>query len=530
MISIFLHLLLLGYGTVHFRGYFAGLPFIAMTIWAMATIVLMFRTIPDTVDRYRKAQRIPSFLTVQEIWQWCLVAWILLLHTFADPLGLLAPAWLEKAPQFLPMLVSTCLYIALARPLLYQIYRLFRPILDEDQSVGDFFRARMTMPILFFPPLLFWTAIEDLASFGQAIDELQDIRLLVAAPVFFVFLYLLAPRLFNWAWHAEPMQDDDLRREITGLCEKAKTPISGVKIWDTFKEPVPNAAVAGLSQRYRFVYITSYLLELFSRNQVLSVVAHELAHLRLGHVFSYMIYSLDLVLASIAIKLALLVHAPAWVTGSALQDGVEMLIFLMVFAVSFTALARECEYQADAFSASLTGAESFAAGLETLQRNIMPPPKAIPGWLLTHPEIQDRIDRVRSWCGNIDELVKSSRKIRLTLIMIGGLCVVAAVPVAQPVWQMTKLAETVQAENLAQASAVLGSLPDWLEDHPLVIRETGKLAMICGRWDMAIIQAARATWNLNFRYGLKELHHAAAPEVTFDFKLMQFMLQTLDLR
>jgi Zn-dependent protease with chaperone function len=529
MISIFLHLLLLGYGTVHFRGYLAVVPFLAMTVWAMLTIVLMFRTIPDIVSSYQRQNRVPSFLTFQEIWQWSLVAWILALQCFADPLALLVPDWLEKAPQLLPMLLSTFLYIFLARPLLYEVYRLFMPILDEEQTPADFFRARMTMPILFFPPLLFWTAIEDLASFGSAVDELQDIRLLIAAPVFFVFLYLLAPRLFNWAWRAEPMADEELRGQIMQLCERAETPISGVKIWDTFKEPVPNAAVAGLSQRYRFVYITSYLLELFSRSQVLSVVAHELAHLRLGHVFSYMVYSLDLVLASIAVKLGLLIYAPAWVGGSAAQDAVEMLMFLAFFALTFTALARECEYQADAFSASLTGSESFAGGLETLQRNVLPPPKSIPAWLLTHPEIQDRIDRVRSWCGNINELVARSRKIRVKLILVGCLCIIAAFPVIKPVWQIARLAETVQAENLAQADAVLGSLPDWLVDHPLVVREVGKLAMIKGRWDMAILQAARAAWNLNFRYDLEELHHATAPEVTLYFKFMQFMLQTLDL-
>ncbi|MEW6708489.1 MAG: hypothetical protein AB1403_01595, partial [Candidatus Riflebacteria bacterium] len=97
----------------------------------------------------------------------------------------------------------------------------------------------------------------------------------------------------------------------------------------------------------------------------------------------------------------------------------------------------------------------------------------------------------------------------------------------RPVWQLSQFAETVKAENLAQAQAALDSLPDWLGDHPLVVRESGKLAMMSGRWDMALAQAARATWNLSFRS--EELHHAAAPEVTLYFKFMQFMLQTLDL-
>ncbi len=527
MISIFLHLLLLGYGTVHFRGTLAEMPLLAMTLWSFATIVMLFRSIPDMVNDYQNRHTVPSFMKVQEIWQWSLVGWILLLQAAADPLALLVPGWLESLPQLLPMLFSSFLYLFLGRPLIFQIYLLFRPILDDAQTPADFWRARMTVPILFFPPLLFWTMIEDLAGSGQSIPELQDIRLLVAAPFFFVFLYLLAPRLFNWAWRAEPMQDEKLKEEITELCLRADTPISGVKIWDTFREPVPNAAVAGLSPKFRFVYITGYLLELFSRRQVIGVIAHELAHLRLGHVSSYMIYSLDLVMVSIAAKLSVFVYAPDWMPGSAAMDALEMIAFLAIFALTFTALARESEYQADAFAATLTGAENFAGGLETLQRNIMPPPRAIPAWLLTHPEIEDRIARVRGWCGSIEELCRRSRKNRMGLILAGFLAVTACWPALHPVWQLSRFAETVKAENLAKAQAALDSLPDWLGDHPLVIRESGKLAMMSGRWDMALARAARATWNLNFHS--EELHHATAPEVTLYFKFMQFMLQTLDL-
>ncbi len=529
MISIFLHLLALGYGTVHFRGLLAVMPLTAMVLWSMGTIILWFRTVPDIVDALRRRGQIPGFGRTQNVWQWSLVIWILALHSFADPLRLLLPDWLEKMPQLLPMLASTFLYIFLSRPVLFQLFLLFRPILDEEQTPAEFFRARMTMPILFFPPLLLWTAVEDLAMFGGTIEELQDVRLLIVAPFFFIFLYLTAPRLFNWAWRAEPMRDEGLCEEIRQLCQRAQTPITGVKIWDTFREPVPNAAVAGLSQRFRFVYVTDYLLELFSRSQVLGVIAHELAHLRLGHVFNYMLFSLDLVFASIAVKLAVLLYLPAWSGGSALQDGMEMLLFLFVFAFSFTALARECEYQADAFAATLTGRENFAGGLETLERNILPPPKSIPAWLLTHPEIGDRVNKVRSWCGSIDDLLKRSRKIRLALLVVAVACFIAAMPTLRPVWQMTRLADAVQAGNLAPAFAALDSLPEQFSDHPLVSRERGRLAMMTGRWDMAILQAAATTWNLNFRVSSEELHHSAAPEVALYLKFMQFMLQTLDL-
>lgn len=530
MISIFLHLLVLGFATVHFRGYYAAFPLTALIVWTFASLVLIYRTIPDKVDDYVFKYRVPSFIKTQSLWQWAIVIWILTLQAFADPLSLVFPGWFDESAQFAPMLLSVIVYVIIAKLVLKDIYRLFKPILNENQTADDFFRARMTIPMLFLPPMLFWMLVEELAIFSSGITELQDVKLLIAAPVFFIFLYLLAPRLFNWAWKAEPMHDEELKTDITKLCQKAETPISGVKIWNTFNEPIPNAAVAGLSQRYRFVYITRYLLDLFSPEQIKGVIAHELAHLRLGHVLSYMLYSLDLVFLSIAIKLSLVVFYPSLATGSPLQEAGEIVIFLAVFGLSFTALARECEYQADAFAATLTGKENFAGGLETLQLNIMPPPKTIPAWLLTHPQIQDRIDRVYNWSGKINDLLKKSRKIRFILVACAVLFFATAVPAIQPVWQISKLAQSIQAGNPANGLQIYGSLPEWLVNHPLVIRESGKLAMITGKWDTALIQASRLFWNLNIDPDLKELHHTASPEVTFNFKLVQFMLQFLDLR
>jgi hypothetical protein len=325
------------------------------------------------------------------------------------------------------------------------------------------------------------------------------------------------------------MQDEELRQKITDLSKEAETPISGVKIWDTFNEPVPNAAVAGLSKRYRFVYITRYLLELFNKEQVTGVIAHELAHLRLGHVLNYMVYSLDLVFLSIALKLMVIVYVPEWAQASALQEAVEMIAFLGIFAVTFTALARESEYQADAFAAEMAGKQVFAGGLERLEKNIMPPPKSIPGWLLTHPQLQDRIKRVKSWNGSAADLLKRSRKIRLGLLALGLVFILAAMPAAGPVLQVTRLAAYVESGNIEEGQRMLSSLPEWLGAHPLVEREAGKLAMMSGKWHIAVLRAAKAVWNLNFVLKSEKLHHAVAPEIAFDFKFVQFMLQTLDL-
>jgi Zn-dependent protease with chaperone function len=525
---MFLHLLVLAYGTVTFAGSLSMAPVSFMVIWGYLTLLILVHWLPDHIDAEVAAGRIPSFLKTQEIFQWSLVGWILLLQAAADPAGLSLPALASNLPQTLPMMLSLALYIALAKPVFFEFYRLFKPILDLKQTAADFFRARMTVPILFFPPIMLWMLIEDISSGG--VKPLTEIKLMAAAPLFFIILYLMAPKLFNWAWKAEDNDDPELENMLKRLSEKAESKVAGVKIWNTFNEPVPNAAVAGLLPRYRYVYITRYLLGMFSPQQIEGVVAHELAHLRLGHVTSYMFYSLNLILISIAGKLSLLLYYPQYYPDSTLYTAIELLLFIAVFSVTFTALARHCEFQADAFASEITSPEIFASTLETLNSIILPPPSIIPDWLLTHPQIQDRIKRVRDDARQkIIDLRRHASRLRFFMLASGFVMLLLTAMPAGGVNKISEYHEAVKAGNGTLAGELHRSLPDWLKAHPLVLQETGKMAVNSQRWVLATAIAAEAEWNIRLIDGSQVFHHPGSPEVTFDFEIVKFVLKSLDL-
>ncbi len=529
MISLFLHLLVLSYGTVNLCGTFKFVPLASVAMWVYVTVILLLRWLPAYVDREVAAGRVPSFIRTQEKFLWGIVVWILLLHAVADPVRLMLPDYADSLPQLLPMLVSLCLYLGLAHPVMFEMYRLFRPILDPKQSSRDFFRARMTVPILFFPPIMFWMLIEDFS--GGGMQALVEIKLMAVAPVFFIGLYLISPRLFNWAWRAEDNDNETLEAAIKKVSERAETPVSGIKIWDTFNEPVPNAAVAGLSARYRFVYITRYLLGIFSAGQVESVVAHELGHLKLGHVATYMLYSINLILVSVLFKLSVIAWFPQYYSDSALASLAEVVVFLTLFALTFTALARYSEYQADAFAVAATDAQTFASGLEQLDSMILPLPSIIPHWLLTHPPIQDRIARVRNGPGRkISELLRQARLIRLGLLVLGLVLLVAAISPAKAVFRISDLYDAVQAGNCRLAVSHYSYLPEWLKQHPLVLQEAGRLAAGCGSPLLAAAIAAEVSLGLRVIAVSEVLHHPGSPEVAFDLEVVKLVLKSLDLR
>ncbi|MBU1106014.1 MAG: M48 family metalloprotease [Candidatus Riflebacteria bacterium] len=528
MISMFLHLLALAYGTVTFAGALNLMPVTFMVVWGYLTLLILLRWLPDYIDSEVKTGKVPSFLKTQEIFQWSIVLWVLLLQAATDPVGLSLPAISHYLPQTLPMVVSLALYIALARPAYFEFYRLFKPVLDLKQTSADFFRARMTVPILFFPPIMMWMLIEDLS--GGGIKPLNDVKLMAAAPLFFVALYLLAPKLFNWAWRAEESNDDKLEDMLKRLSEKAESKVAGVKIWNTFNEPVPNAAVAGLLPRYRFIYITRYLLSIFSPQQVEGVVAHELGHLRLGHVTSYMFYSLNLILASIVIKLSILLYFPQYYPDSTVYTAVELVLFMTVFSMSFTALARHCEFQADAFASEMTSKEVFASTLETLNSIILPPPSIIPNWLLTHPQIQDRIERVQKGIGQrVTGLRQNAANLRRIMMLSGFVLLLLTIVPAKAVHKISALSEAVQAGNSVLVDELHSSLPEWLKSHPLVLQEAGKSAVNQHKWVVAAAIAVEAEWSIRLIDTSQEFHHSSSPEVTFDFEIVKFVLKSLDL-
>jgi hypothetical protein len=63
-----------------------------------------------------------------------------------------------------------------------------------------------------------------------------------------------------------------------------------------------------------------------------------------------------------------------------------------------------------------------------------------------------------------------------------------------------------------------------------VIQESGKLAVVRGSWLQALVTAAEAVWSIELVPGSEILHHSGSPEVAFDFKIVKFVLKSLDLR
>ena len=531
MIAIFLPLVALGFATSQVTGLLAFFPFASLVLWCAGTLAFFLYALPRFGGLI--SDRDPGRIAPLQLrFNWLIVAWVLVLHAGAHPAWLLSPTLARALPQSLPMFFSTVAYLGLWWGCSRFLYQKFRMYLATEQTPADFFRARLTLPILFFPPMAVWMLVEDLIPSNTMPAGLADVWELALAPIFFVGLYLVSPYLFNWAWSASPLPESGLSAQIHGLARFAQTPISGVKVWNTFHEPLPNAAVAGLSSRYRFVYLTDYLMHCFSPPEILAVVAHELGHFRLGHVATYLLFTIVLALGTIAAKLLLFLHYPDLAQSGWFFDSiVDLGLFLVAFLLVFTALARASERQADRFAASLVGGDLFANTLMQLKDFLVNPDRRLPWWLETHPDFQERIAGARAFKGTAEQMIRQARGYRAALAVV-GLCV--AITLVEPVNAMLAFSQASEALQQGQRQTVgktLTALEHRWGNHPGVLELKGKYAVLQGRWFFALTAAAGLSWGGREHAVPRSeiLHHAITPEVTLYFDFVQFLLKSLDL-
>lgn len=93
---------------------------------------------------------------------------------------------------------------------------------------------------------------------------------------------VFAPAIVVRILGAHPLPKGEVRTTLEGMCRKAGVGVRELLLWPTGGAMV-NAAVTGITGRLRWVMLTDGLLETLRREQVMAVMAHELAHARRHH-------------------------------------------------------------------------------------------------------------------------------------------------------------------------------------------------------------------------------------------------------
>jgi STE24 endopeptidase len=224
-----------------------------------------------------------------------------------------------------------------------------------------------------------------------------------------ILLAQLAPVvLFPMFYKFEPLDNEDLRRRLVVLSERAGTRVRGVYRWKlSEKSKKANAALTGLGATRRII-LADTLLDNYTPEEIEAVLAHELGH----HVHRH-------ILKSIFVQAALALFgfwAANWVLHYAvdqhmfeeLSDFANMPLLALVSVVlsfvlmpALNAYSRFNERQADRYAfESLSSVEPFISSMNKLaEQNLAErtPSKWVEWFFHSHPAISRRLAAAKEW-------------------------------------------------------------------------------------------------------------------------------------
>ena len=227
--------------------------------------------------------------------------------------------------------------------------------------------------------------------------------------VLFVVLAQLAPVvLFPIFYKFEPLDNEDLRRRLVMLGQRAGTRVRGVYRWRlSEKSKKANAALTGLGATRRII-LADTLLDNYTPEEIEAVLAHELGH----HVHRH-------ILKSIVVQAAITLlgfWAANWVLHYAvdqhmfeqLSDFADLpLLALVSVVLSFVlmpvlnAYSRFNERQADRYAfESIASIEPFISSMNKLaEQNLAErtPSKWVEWFFHSHPSISRRLAAAEEW-------------------------------------------------------------------------------------------------------------------------------------
>jgi STE24 endopeptidase len=236
---------------------------------------------------------------------------------------------------------------------------------------------------------------------------------LIAWAVFLGLLVLLAQLapvvLFPIFYKFEPLENEELKRRLVVLSERAGTRVRGVYKWHlSEKSKKANAALTGLGATRRII-LADTLLDHYSDDEIEAVLAHELGH----HVHKHILKSI-LVQAGIT-------FFGFWLANEVLRYAVDrfhMFEFLSDFAnlpllvlvstvLSFllmpalNAYSRFNERQADRYCfQAVASVEPFISSMNKLaDQNLAEktPSRWVEWFFHSHPAIAKRVSAAQAW-------------------------------------------------------------------------------------------------------------------------------------
>jgi Zn-dependent protease with chaperone function/chaperonin cofactor prefoldin len=119
--------------------------------------------------------------------------------------------------------------------------------------------------------------------------------------VFLFFVAVFGPAIIQKFWQCKPLEKSAQRKRIEDLCKKAGLSFSDILDWPVLNGKTITAGVMGLVKKFRYILVTKSLLKFLDPDELDSVIAHEIGHVKKHHLIFYLLFFSGYILFSYAI-------------------------------------------------------------------------------------------------------------------------------------------------------------------------------------------------------------------------------------
>jgi len=281
-------------------------------------------------------------------------------------------------------------------------------------------RFRTELGIILLPWALL-TAVFDVISFVFGANIVVEVTV---SAVLVVSLILYGPFMLRFLWNVEPLPDGPIRRRLREFGDVLNFKCSDIFLWHT-RMHIPNAAIIGFTGLLRYVFLSDVLMAHFTENEIESIFAHEIGHIKGKHFFYY--FSMIIAFGASLTALAVLYSSAGMPTGGVLffSDTASHNTSFLVLAYAvfywggfFGCVSRRFELEADVFCIeNTTSPESYISALEKIAY-LGGGDRRKTGW--RHFSIQRRVECLRSALksGETARYFRSAVRLKVLIVAI----------------------------------------------------------------------------------------------------------------
>jgi Zn-dependent protease with chaperone function len=367
-----------------------------------------------------------------------------------DVYALGLPSFFKNVPLFgsiptLRAIIFISLFVFYLSIIWFHAYDIYRVLHGMGISKRAYVLSNISISVPVLLPWLVLSAIIDLIE-AQPFDAPKALLSSTTGEIIFFIVFLagvslIGPVLIQKFWRCRPLVDGTHRQRIEALCRQAGIGYHNILYWPIFGGRMITAGVMGLVKRFRYILVTGALLNLLTPEELDSVIAHEIGHVKKRHLHFYFLFFMGYLIVSYVtidpVFAAILYLRPVyWLVHESGFNPVSVTtamftlflisIFILYFRYIFGYFMRNFERQADTYVYTLLpNARPLVSTLEKIART-SGQPRDKPNW--HHFSIQERVDFLekceanRSWIHWHDRKIKK----RLAIYLLGMITICTA--------------------------------------------------------------------------------------------------------